>query len=383
MNQRGKGQETGGRGQRQYPPEAGLPLAETVNRGYKTSLRGAKRRSNLDFNKRILLFLVFLSPITYHLSPVLAAKASAFEQAIGAYQQRKLEDAYKLAKRAVRETPRNPDAHFLLGQLHYLRQEMQQAKRRWEKALGMAPERSDIQEQLEKLNREMTVEQGLSRSDTHPFVVRFAKGQVPVDLSALKQLLRDTHRKIGQIFSYFPNYRITVLLYPEADFEQVKGLSHQVAGLYDGKIRLPLKPGRLDKTELTRILWHEYTHAVVHDLSKGRCPVWFNEGIATAQGDRVKRVDLSLARAAYDQKQLPSWDTLWASRYEQETLSLNYQLSYLIVGYLVKRWSWSKLKDLLEVMGEGLSIQSAMRKVYREDPANLEIRWRRWLKKKL
>jgi tetratricopeptide (TPR) repeat protein len=313
----------------------------------------------------------------------LAAKSSAYEQAVGAFNQRRLDDAFKLAKRAVRQSPRNPDAHFLLGQLHYLRQELEKAKERWEKALKLSPGREDIRGQLEKLLREMNIEQDLSRSDTHPFVVRFAKGQVPVDLGGLKRMLRDTHRKIGQQFSYFPDHRITVLLYASADFQQVKTLSHQVSGLYDGKIRLPLSPGRLDSQELKRILWHEYTHAIVHDLSQGACPVWFNEGIATLQEDRVKSVDVSLARAAYEQDQLPTWDTLWAGRYEAGTLQVNYQISYLIVGYLVKRWSWGKLKSLLAEMGQGIEIQAAMRKVYREDPANLEIEWRRWLRRQL
>ena len=70
--------------------------------------------------KRNLYFLIFplslvscLLPLTTcPVSTAFAAQSSAFEQAVSALGQRRLEDAYKLAKRAVRETPRNPDAHL-------------------------------------------------------------------------------------------------------------------------------------------------------------------------------------------------------------------------------------------------------------------------------
>ncbi len=313
-----------------------------------------------------------------------AKEASPFSRALAAYRDRKLDEAYRYAKEAVLQEPGHVDAHALLGELYYLKQDLQRAQECWERALRLAPSRQDIRERLEKLKGEIQVERNLARSDTHPFVVRFADGQVPVDLGALRQLLRDVHRQVGQQFEYFPDHSITVILYPEADFQKVKGLSHQVAGLYDGKIRLPMRHGRMSEKELARILWHEYAHALVHDLAKGACPLWLNEGIATAQEGRVAPVDLAAFRHAQRQGKVPSWDDLWsAQQYREETLPLYYQTSYLLVSYLVKRWSWRDLVQLLGRLGQGYPIADALRTVYRTDPATLEQEWRDWLRRRL
>ena len=321
-------------------------------------------------------------------SPVWAAdeQISSYARAVAAYNERNLDAALRYAKDAVAEQPEHVEAQVLLGQLYYLRQDLKKAQECWEKALQLAPGRKDVREMLDKLQREAGIEKNLARSDTHPFVVRFADGQVPVEISSLREILRDAYRKIGQQLSCFPDHAIPVLLYPDADFQKVKSLSHQVGGLYDGKIRLPLKPGSLSGSQLRAILWHEYTHAVVHDLSKGRCPIWLNEGLAVSQESRVNTVDVSLVRKAMEENRLPAWSFLWAQEQydlDQPTLLLHYQTSFLLVQYLVKRWSWREMTRLLEKLGQGYPIEDALRAQYRTDPATLEKEWRAWLRRNL
>src|SRR5438094_2112162 len=53
-------------------------------------------------------------------------------------------------------------------------------------------------------------------------------------------------------------------------------------GLFDGKIRLPVEGAMRDGTALDRVLRHEYTHALVHDRTRGRAPTWLSEGLAIA-----------------------------------------------------------------------------------------------------
>lgn len=308
---------------------------------------------------------------------------SAFSRAAAYYQERKLDAALEQAKEAVRQDPKHVDAQFLLGELYYLRQDLAKAEESWERALKLAPQRKDVAERLERVRAERKVEKDLARSDTAPFVVRFAESQSPVDLGELRQILRDTHRLVGQQMGYFPGHSITVILYPEKDFQQVKGVSHHVGGLYDGKIRLPLRSGDPAGAELKRVLWHEYTHAVIQDLALGKCPLWLNEGIATLQESRVREPDLSEARAAFQAEKLPAWPALWEQPYEGASLQLNYQVSYLIAQYLVKRWSWKELRGLLERLGQGYPVGDALRAQYKEEPAAIEKEWRAWLRRQL
>ncbi len=324
----------------------------------------------------LIVFLVLQS------APVFAEEQPAFSRALAAYEQRDLDKALEYAREAVRKNPGHVDAQILLGELCYLRQDLTGAREAWQKALQLAPGRTDVRERLKRLQQESSVEQSLARSDTRPFVLRFADGQIPIDLGSLRLMLRDTYRKVGQQLDYFPEHTITVILYPEADFEKVKSLSHPVGGLYDGKIRLPLKPGRMTGGRLERILWHEYTHALVHDLGKGRCPLWLNEGIAQVQEARVQPVDVTLFRTAWKQKQLPAWDSLWnATEYQAASMAVNYQTSYVIAQYLVKRWGWSELVGLLQKLGQGYPMSDALKAQYKEEPAVIEQEWRSWLRR--
>ena len=315
-----------------------------------------------------------------------AEELSSFSKAVAAYRDHRLEESLDLAKEAVRQEPGHVDAYVLLGQLYYLKQEMEQARESWERALKLAPSRQDVRQQLDKLGLEEPVEKNLARSDTYPFVVRFAQGQSPVDLGSLRQLLRDTYRLVGQQFDYFPDHPITVILYPESGFQQIKGVSHQVAGLYDGKIRLPLSrpsPGYplSSSVELQRVLWHEYTHAIVCDLAKGNCPVWLNEGLATLQESRVQQLSMKEFQQSFQQGKVSGWDDLWKQGYDPSRLILLYEQSHMIARYLVKRWGWNGMVGVLKDLGRGYPVQDAFRAEYRTDPAVIEADWLNWIRR--
>ena len=311
-----------------------------------------------------------------------------FAAAVVAYNDRRLDDALGCAKKAVRENPRHVDALALLGELYYLKQDLSQAKETWEKALKLAPSRQDVRQRLSQLQRESPVEKNLARSDTYPFVVRFDEGQMPVDLGELRLLLRDTYRLVGQQFDYFPNHTVTVILYPQVGFNQIKQLIHAAVGLYDGKIRLPIPQnlagsGIPVSQELKRVLWHEYTHALVHDLSKGQCPIWLNEGLASLQESRVYNIQLDDFRGALNSGVLFRWEQFWNQPYDPKQLALQYQQAYMMAGYLVKRWGWSKMVVLLKRLGEGYPIEDAIRAEYKAEPAVLEKEWLVWLKRNM
>jgi hypothetical protein len=50
--------------------------------------------------------------------------------------------------------------------------------------------------------------------------------------------------------------------------------------VYDGRIRIPVGGGRLEKREFERVLAHEYVHAVVHSVAPTGVPAWLGEGLA-------------------------------------------------------------------------------------------------------
>ncbi|MBI4226756.1 MAG: hypothetical protein HY600_00615 [Candidatus Omnitrophica bacterium] len=318
-------------------------------------------------------------------------------QAIQAYEDRHYDLAYRYAIEASHKPSPRVETWVLLGELQYLRQELAAAQTTWERALAMDPARTDVRQRLQQLRKELPVEQGLARSDTHPFVIRLAEDQSAVDLTDLRDLLRNVYRLVGQSFDTFPNYPITVIVYTAADFSQMQSAPHRVQGLFDGKIRLPLPAGATATESLQRVLWHEYTHVLVHELTKGRCPIWLNEGLATVEEARVRPFPTQAFRAALSAAggtpppagdgpppDVVSWGALWQERaYYDPVLTSRYEQAYLIVSYLVRTGGWPQMVRLLRRLGQGTAIQEALRVEYRRDPQELEAEWWSWVRREL
>ena len=102
----------------------------------------------------------------------------------------------------------------------------------------------------------------------------------------LKALER-AYNRVGTDLSYYPSVRVPVILYTKKDYRSLTASPEWSGGLYDGKIRLPIG-GAAHMTPMLRgVLFHEYTHVVVRELTKGNCPSWLNEGLAEYSGRRL------------------------------------------------------------------------------------------------
>lgn len=316
------------------------------------------------------------------------------DKAIRAYENRQYDLAYRYAMEASYKPSPRVDTFVLLGELQYLRQELAAAKQTWERALTIDPTRADVRQRLAQLAKELPVEQKLARSDTHPFVVRMAEGDASVDLTELREQLREVYRLVGQHFDTFPNYPIAVIAYSRADFGTTQSAPHQVQGLYDGKIRVPLPTGARAGDALRRVLWHEYAHVLIYDLTKGRCPMWLNEGLATLVETRVHPFPVEAFRKALEAPaaagtgelapDVVSWDLLWReSAYQERVMEARYAQGYLIAQYLVRIGGWPQMVRVLKRMGQGASLGEALRVEYHQEPAQLEAEWWNWVRREL
>ncbi len=100
--------------------------------------------------------------------------------------------------------------------------------------------------------------------------------------STLRTMLEQTHRKYSELFGNIPSFTAYLRLMDEETFYMMTGAPSWTNALYTrGQILIPIPAdGKIDADELVRSVKHEYTHAVINALSGGRCPGWFDEGLA-------------------------------------------------------------------------------------------------------
>lgn len=135
------------------------------------------------------------------------------------------------------------------------------------------------------------------KTTTGPASLRLGEGSelvlsAPKNLESAAQMLRADiaalHHDYEIIFGAVPPVKAKIRLMSEDDFFLSTGApSWTNAMYYRGEILIPVSRGKkLDLQNLKRAARHEYSHALVHSLSGGRCPGWLDEGLAQwAEGD--------------------------------------------------------------------------------------------------
>jgi hypothetical protein len=173
------------------------------------------------------------------------------------------------------------------------------------------------------------------------------------------------------------------LIYGKKDFENFEHRRTGRVGVYDGKIRLSLLDGKFTPDEISRIITHEYTHAVIHDIALGNCPIWLNEGLAKYEEFKHTDKKLSALRNAVDKNKiipLKELESAFKNPKGAAHLQIAYEESYTMVKFLIDRYSLYNVRKILESFREGKDIESTFQKWLNLSIAEFEKCWMEDLK---
>jgi len=94
--------------------------------------------------------------------------------------------------------------------------------------------------------------------------------------------LEETHHTFSEMFGAIPAFTTSLRLMEDETFYAITGAPRWTNAMYyKGQIIIPLSPEvEPDVENVFRSLRHEYAHAVLHALSGGKLPGWFDEGFA-------------------------------------------------------------------------------------------------------
>ncbi len=263
--------------------------------------------------------------------------------------------------------PQQPRLLELLGDLRNREERVDEALRAWRDAFERSPG-DRLREKILKAERELHAGRDYALTASSHFNVRY-DGEVDPSLSrAVVSFLEKEFWRLAGEFDHAPRQPITVVLYPSREFREVTLAPETVGGLYDGKIRVPLGGvKRLDPVSKS-LLTHELTHAVVHSKTHGHCPRWLHEGLAQwSEGRRISRSDASKIQGHLEGGDPAAW----------EQRGFSYPVALSLTRYLESRRGFSAVVDLLERIGDGESLDSALQTMYGETYPDLCRRWAR------
>ena len=261
------------------------------------------------------------------------------------------EEAESLLRSLLSQDPDNARALDLLGEVAMQTGRTDEAIELWRKSLAIRPTES-LQSRLERAGRLKQAEEGFERSEGAHFSLKFDTHQASNALAEeILSSLEESFSDLSTRFAHTPSGIIRVTLYSQQAFREATASPDWVGGLFDGQLRVPI--GGLSRLtpQLAHVLVHELTHCFVTSKSHANAPQWVQEGIAQV----IEGKSALSSRSALRE----SFEVLGPAGSRE----FSYLRALSQVEFFLHTWSDSHFNDLLDRLGRGNDIESAMRAV--------------------
>jgi ribosome modulation factor len=272
--------------------------------------------------------------------------------------------AESTARQGLLDAPNDADLNLLLGEALLRLDRTADAIAALEKSQEIRPS-APLHEHIETLRRQQSVDGGYKRSEAARFTVSWDGERTAPALEAeILAFLEVQYPELALLFDYDPPDPIPVIVYPAQDFYAATQADRDVAGLFDGKVRVPIGGLKRLDPEARTVLRHELAHAFIAGKSRNVCPRWLHEGLAQwVEGSRTSRTATkSLARQYQDE----------GARFPG---TFTYATALSFVEFLEERHGQAALNEALAEMGRGTGPDAALEKVLRFSLADLHTAW--------
>ncbi len=275
--------------------------------------------------------------------------------------------------RARRVVPDSADLAKLSGWAYYGLNRLDQAVEEWKRTLRLRPD-AEVQRALEKAERDLQAESSYREGETRHFTLRYYGGAAPQLARDILRTLEEHFRAIESELNFTPPELVGVILYTDQAFADITRAPGWVSALNDGRIRVPVQGLTSVPAELSRVLKHELTHSFIQQKTRGRCPVWLQEGVAQWMEGRRSGDNAGLLVNAYERKAslgLGAMEGSWMGL-PGGVASYAYAWSLAVVEYIVETYGMRDIERLLDHVATDASTEAAARRTLRMDYADLE-----------
>ena len=297
----------------------------------------------------------------------------------------------------LRLDPRSPEAHWYLAVLARARGRFGSAEQHLQSFLEVAgPEFASWRRSASTRLAAIADERELADPDTlegplrlEPVRGEYFRVQVDARLGKVSGdyatrvlgFLREARSEVSSSIGVEPLEPLGVVLYGRAAYLRAHAhrFSFQTIGFFDGRIHVA-SPAHPTDT-LRGILFHEYTHAVFREVTGGDRPYWLNEGLA----ERIERLSRGLAVSTRTERAamranietgvwipLRSISRSFAGLTDERARDA-YLQSVVTVGFIHSRTQVEERRRLLQLIGEGFSVDQALYEVMGIDTDGLDL----------
>jgi len=287
-------------------------------------------------------------------------------------------------EKLVALAPNEPFPHLALAELFQEQDQLGEAARHLDQAAARSGKDAAVQSYLRtvtaKVRRTEKSEERLTSRDSAHFTVKFDGEADQATWTVVLDILEEAYREIGQKFGHFPSKTIVVVLHAKSTFQSETGSPIWADGLFDpvlGRIQVPAQDALADRTWLTRVLRHEFVHALLHDQfgpAGSAVPTWLNEGLAMElSGDRWSDPD-QVMKQEFALIPLPALEGAWGGL-SSEAATVAYLEASSAVHYLINRFGMHRMQELLTHIKAKQALSAAMQSQLSLSYEQFQSRW--------
>jgi len=290
-------------------------------------------------------------------------------------------------KKSLNCDPDNAYALLDIGQAYYYTNDIARAHEYFAKAHALKPNIPGLADMMDKAKKEARSEDAYKGYQTEHFVIVSEQNIKEQYFEDLKPILEDAYGRIGAFLGLYISKKTNVVLMSADKYDaMMSGKPDWADAAFDGKIRLPVKEGAFDKNYLRKIVYHEFAHAVMRELSGKKEELWLSEGVACyAEGFILPRDKYFFANMINKDNfvpfsQFPRDQSLIKNIYDANLL---YREFYLCVEFIVEKYGEGALVKLIKSFGEGNDPDYAFRSVLNTDISKFDIMYKDYVFRKL
>jgi hypothetical protein len=266
-------------------------------------------------------------------------------------------------QRARKEAPDSAEVAKLTGWAYYGLNRLAAAVEEWKRAQQIQAD-EEVAAALAKAERDLEAEHEFREDGSEHFVLKYDGAAAPELAREILRQLESDFQSFSVTLDYDASERIGVLLYTNQAFADITHAPSWVGALNDGRIRIPVQGLTSVTPDLARVLRHELAHSLVGGKTRGRCPVWLQEGVAQwMDGSQISPGGAARLLALYDRNEEPSLALLEGSwlKLNSDFAGNAYAWSLAIVESLARAGGPSDVAHLLERVAVEPNTEAAAR----------------------
>lgn len=247
----------------------------------------------------------------------------------------------------------------ILSEIYFQENDFFYSKELLKELLREYPDKSnEIKKRLEKIEKEEQFISRKSSASSKRFVIYWKDGKQKDEalVDKIHNMIDEAYFSAGRFFGWYPEEIVQLILYYGREYSDFTVFPVWSQGGYDGKLRLMINRGIPDKV-LKELIFHEYTHLVIQGVTKGRCPLWFNEAVAqyfSRKYGNGEAINYEVTDFSYD-----TFPKNWSSLSEEEVKKL-YKGSLMVLLSIIQKSDDSVISATLDEIGKGESFETAI-----------------------